>query len=52
MDVDSCQMFFSESVEMIIWFLPFILFFHMYYSDRFVDVESLYPWNKPHMTIV
>ena len=53
MDVEFCQMFFSESIEMIIRLLSFVLFFHMCYSDRSVDVEpSLHPWNKPHMTIV
>ena len=29
MDVEFCQMFFSESIEMIIRLLSFVLFFHM-----------------------
>ena len=41
------------TVEMIIWFLSFILLILVYHINWLVDDEpSLYPWNKPYLIMV
>ena len=44
---------FSASIEMIVWFLSFILFNVVYHIDWLEDIEpSLHLWNNLHLFMV